>query len=131
MSFESIANSITAYFHTVATANSFIVRFDNDPRDTPENKPWMKTSVDFGDSRQFEIGVNSFRNVGIFNAVIHVSIGQGIADVLSIADIIVTAFRAVVVDGVINFQTPKITNVGRVDDNWQVNVICPFFVDEN
>jgi hypothetical protein len=131
MSFESIANSITTYFHGVATANNFVVRFDNDPRDTPADRPWIQTNVDFGDSRQFEIGVSSFRNVGIFNAMIYISIGQGIAGALSVADVIASAFRTTVIDGTINFQTPRIVNVGRVDDNWQVSVLCPFFVDEN
>jgi len=131
MSFESIANSITSFFNTLAEANNFVVRFDNDPGNTPTSKPWMKASVDFGDSRQLEIGIDSFRNVGIFNVMIYVSIGMGIADALEVADVVAAAFRTAVVDGMINFQTPKIVNVGRVEDNWQVSVICPFFADEN
>jgi len=131
MSFENIANQITTYFNDLAIANNFAVRYDNDPSDTPVDKPWIETRLDFGDSRQLEIGVKSFRNVGIFNAMIHVVIGAGIAKALEMADIIAEAFRTAVISSVVNFQTPKIVNVGRIGSDWQINVICPFFVDEN
>ena len=129
MSFENIANSITNYFHALAETNNWVVRYGNDPRNTPTSGAWMKVRIDFGNSDQAEIGVSTFRNAGIFNVIIYTIIGQGIADALNIADIIATGFRTTIVDETINFQTPRIENVGRVEDNWQVNVICPFFVD--
>lgn len=127
--FENIANSITTFFNVLATTNSFVVRYDNDPRETPSSGAWMNVNVDFGDSHQAEIGVPTFRNVGIFNVRIKIPIGQGIADALTIADVVAAGFRTVIVDEIINFQTPRIENVGRVEDNYQVNVICPFQVD--
>lgn len=127
--FEGITNSITTFFKALATAKNFVVRYDNDPRDTPTDKIWMKVGVDFGNSQQAEIGVPTFRNIGIFNIQIKTPIGIGSADALNVADIIVTAFRTTIVDEIINFQFPRIENVGRVEDNHQINVICPFQVD--
>lgn len=129
MAFESIVNSITTFFNALANANNFVVRYDSDPRDTPADKAWMNISIEFKDSRQAEIGIKSFRNKGNFIVKVFISIGQGVADALSIADIIAAEFRTVVVDGTINFQTPTVRNVRRVGDNWEVDVICPFFVD--
>ena len=129
MAFKDIANSITTFFNTLAITNSFVVRYDNDPRATPTDKVWMNVEIDFGNSDQAEIGVSTFRNVGIFNARIKVPIGQGSADALHIADIIAMGFRTTIVNKIINFQFPRIENVGRVEDDYQMNVICPFFVD--
>lgn len=129
MDFEGIANSITTFFHALAETNNFVVRYDNDPTDTPTSGAWMDVNIDFRDSNQVEIGVPTFRNRGNFNIKIKIPIGQGIADALNIADVIVTGFRTVIVDEVINFQTPSIKNNGRFEDNWEVEVICPFFID--
>ena len=129
MGFKSITNSITAFFKAIADTNNFVVIYDNDPTDTPASGAWINVGVDYGDSHQAEIGVPTFRNVGIFNARIKTKIGIGSADALDIADIIATGFRNKIVDGIINFQVPRIEKVGRVEDNFQVNVICPFQVD--
>jgi len=129
MAFKDIVNAITSYFNILAEANSFVVRYDNDPRDTPTDKIWCVASVDFGDSRQAEIGIKTFRNVGIFNVQIKTPLGVGSADGLNVADIIATAFRTTIVDEIINFQVPRIEKVGRVEDNYQINVLCPFQVD--
>lgn len=131
MAFKNIANSITTFFNTLATTNNFVVRYDNDPRTTPTDKVWMNVEIDFGNSDQAEIGVSTFRNVGIFNVRIKTPIGVGSADALDVADIIADAFRTTIVDSIINFQVPRIEKVGRVEDNYQVNVICPFQVDTN
>lgn len=127
--FEGITNSITTFFKALAIIKNFVVRYDNDPGETPTDKIWVKVGIDFGDSHQVEIGVKTFRNVGIFNVQIKIPIGIGSADGLNVADIIATAFRTTIVDETINFQVPRIEKVGRVEDNYQVNVICPFQVD--
>jgi len=127
--FAGITNSITAFFHTFAEENNLVVRYDNDPRETPTSGVWVNVSVVFGSSYQAEIGVSTFRNMGIFNVRIKVAIGEGLAGILNITDEIVEKFRTVIIDEVIDFQTPRIEIVGRVEDNFQVNVICPFQVD--
>lgn len=127
--FAGITNSITTFFNALANKNNFVVRYDNDPTDTPTSGIWMKISVDFGNSQQAEIGVKTFRHIGIFNVEIKIPLGIGSADALDIADIIIAEFQTAIVDEIINFQVPRIEKVGRVEDNYQVNVICPFQVD--
>jgi hypothetical protein len=131
MSFKSVTNIITGYFKQVASANNLVVRYDDDPRDTPADDVWMEVSVNFGTSEQIAIGVNQFRNPGIFEAKIKQPVGSGISKLLETADIVVGAFRTAIISNSVNFQTPRVVNVGRDGDNHQVNVICPFFVDEN
>lgn len=128
MGFQDICNSITAYFQDICDTNSLTVRFDNDPRVTPTSGLWCKFGIDFGTSEQKELGINSYRNPG--NVVIKIKneIGLGLSDLFAKADIIAAAFRVVDVSGII-FRVPRIVKVGRVEDNYQVNVICPFFID--
>jgi hypothetical protein len=114
----------------LATANSFVVRYENDPTDTPTDEIWMEVKVDFGNSNQITIGVKQFRNPGILTVMIKSKTGKGSAPALAVADTIVDWFRANIISQV-HFQTPRIEKVGRVDDDYQVNVICPFFADEN
>lgn len=130
MSFKSIANNITGYFKQVASANSLIVRYDDDPRDTPTDDLWMGVSVNFGTSEQITTGIKQFRTPGNFEVKIYQPVGSGISNLLETADIVAGAFRTEIITNV-NFQTPRVVNVGREGDNYQVNVICPFFVDEN
>jgi len=131
MDFKEISNLITTNFNTLATANNWTVRYDNDPRDTPNNVNWLKININFGDSSQYEIGVQSYRIVGIFTIQIFTKIGVGIADGLDIANIIVDNFTNLVLDNGIRFSVPDIKNVGRDGNLWQINVNCNFVIDTN
>lgn len=128
MGFKDILNSITTYFQDVCDTNGLTVRFDNDPRTTPTSGLWCECNVDFGNSEQKELGINSFRNLGNVIIKIKNEIGLGTGELLEKADIIATAFRVAEVDSII-FKVPRIVKVGRIEDNFQINVICPFFVD--
>jgi len=127
--YEQIANNISTCFYILAEINNLIVKYDNDFKDTPTDEIWCRPKIDFGKAKEADIGTDYLRIPGIFNVIIHSPIGRGTTDVLNIADIISTRFKTAIVDETINFQTPRIENVGRVEDNYQVNVICPFFAD--
>ena len=129
MGFQSITNSITTYFQDVADANSLTVRFDNDPRPTPTDNLWCRASINFENSQPKEIGKNSYRNSGNFVIEIYYPIKMGISFILRVVDKIVTQFTEITINEIVKFQTPKVKNIGRVEDNHQVNVICPFEVD--
>ena len=129
MGFESLANSITTYFQSMADAYSYIVRYDNDPRKTPSSGLWLSVSIDFGDSQQKEMGIKSYREVGNLTVSIRQRIGEGLNELLIAADRIANAFRVVDVDSVIVCKVPKIIKNGRIDKNYQVTVICPFHYD--
>lgn len=128
MGFQDIANSITAYFQDVADVNNLIVRYDNDPRATPISALWCKVLIDFDDSQQKEIGINSYRNIGNFIIEIKNSIGLGLSELLEKADLIANSFRSVDVGNIV-FRVPKIKRRGRIEDDYQVDVVCPFYVD--
>ena len=130
MSAEYIANSITTFFHSLAETNGFVVRYDNDPRDTPTDNYWMNISVDLGESSQVAVGADQFRTPGVFSIQIKGTTECGVAKILEIADIILDGFLSVTVNRLVCFQAPRVENVGRVGDNYQNNEICPFFVDD-
>ena len=129
MSFKNIVNSITAYFQDVANRNFLIVRFDNDPRATPTDNLWCKVSINLDNSMQKEIGINSYRNIGDFTIEIYNSIKIGQSPILRIIDRIVKQFTQETINDSVKFQTPKVKNIGRINDNYQINVVCPFYVD--
>jgi len=130
MGFQSLANSINTYFAAVAAANEYVVRYDDDPRATPTSGLWLEIAIDFGDSQQKEIGINSYRNIGNLTVRIKQEAGLGISSLLAAADIIATAFKSTDVDSSVIFNVPRIAKNGRVDDNYQVTVTCPFHYDE-
>lgn len=127
--YESLANQISAYFETnVAEALNIPVRYDNDPRKTPNALFWIEYSIDFGTATQFEIGVNSSRHVGNINVRLKHKVGIGIGRLLDIADQINTLFKVIEINDII-FRVPRVVNTGRVGDDYQLSVICPFQVD--
>ena len=128
--YERTANQITSYFQGIANTNSFVVRFDNDPRVTPTEDVWYLASVDFGVANQHELGTTtSFRVVGNFSIRSQDAIGTGMGVLLENSDTITTAFRNTDV-GRITFNVPRINNTGRIGDNFQINITCPFMVDK-
>ena len=129
MGFQTLANLVTTRFKEVADANGYTVRYDDDPRGTPSSGLWMKVSVDFGDNNQKEIGIHSFREVGNLTVMIRNGSGLGMKDLLIAADVVATAFRAATVNSSVLFRTPRIVKVGRVKDDNQIDVICPFQYD--
>jgi len=127
--YESLVNQLTSYFQDIANINNLIIRYDNDLRATPAENLWCEYNIDFSNAEQSEIGIDSFRNVGNFNVKIKNKIGLGIGELSEKTDIIATAFRRKNLNRII-FEVPKVRNVGRINDDYQMNVICPFFVDK-
>lgn len=126
MSFEQITNSITAYFQNFADVSNLVARYDNDPRDTPSSRLWCKCSVEFDAHTQKEIGVNSYKCTGNFIIEIFDSLRMGTAYMLNKIDLIVAQFTELIINNLVEFQTPTVRNVGRVNDNYRIDVICSF-----
>lgn len=127
--YESINNQITTYMQTVTSLNNIVARYENDPRSTPTDDLWCDVLVDFGDANQHEVGIAaSFRVTGSVIIKIMNAVGLGVGASLEKADVIATAFRNRDVGRII-FRAPRVTKVGRIEDNHRVNVTCPFFVD--
>ena len=130
MGFQSLANSITTYFQTVMDAYDYTARYDSDPRATPTSGLWCEVLIDFGDSQQKEIGINSYREVGNLVVRIKQEAGLGLSNLPVAADRVASAFRNTDIDNVISFHVPRIIKNGRIEDNYQVTVTCPFHYDE-
>ena len=120
---------MTINFQAFADTNSLTVRYDNDPRPIPTSGLWCECNVDFGIANQSELGVDKFRNIGNLVIKIKNATGLGSGELLGTADLIADSYRSVDVANAI-FGTPRIRKIGRVEDNSQVNVICPFFADK-
>lgn len=130
MSFQDLANSITTYFQTVMDAYGYTARYDNDPRATPTSGLWCEVLIDFDDSQQKEIGIKSYRSIGNLTVRIKQEAGRGLSDLLVAADRVASAFRTVDINNVVIFRVPRIAKNGRIEDNYQVTVTCPFQYDE-
>ena len=127
--YESLANQISTYFQDIVDVNNLVVRYDNDLRATPTDDLWCEYNIDFGEANQSGIGIDSFRNVGNFVVKLKNYIRLGTGELYEKADIIADSFRSTNLNRII-FRVPKVRRIGRIKDNYQVTVICPFFVDK-
>ena len=128
MGFASLLTTITTYFATLATTNSWSVVYDNDPTATPTSGLWMEFNIDFGESEQKELGINSYRNPGNVIIKIKNDAGLGLGGILAEVDIVAAAFRSQNIGDAV-FRVPRIVKVGRIGELYQVNIICPFYLD--
>jgi hypothetical protein len=109
---------------------SYVARYDDDPRVTPTSGLWCQVLIDFGDKQQKEIGINSTREVGNLTVRIKQEAGLGLKNLLVAADRIDSAFKDTDVGSIV-FKVPRIVKNGRIDDDYQITIICPFHYDES
>lgn len=128
---ETIHNVLRSRFQQqIADVLNLQVQYDNAPVARVNGEPWMRFTIRQGDWTQQTTGsLRRFRNYGIATASIFVPANQGDRDALQIADQIVSAFRGVTDTGV-TCQTPSVLTVGKVQNEWQVNVHIPFTADD-
>lgn len=131
MGFEDITNAITTQVASLMQSKNYTARYDNDPTATPKSGYWCHVSLSFGNADQIELGGGLFRKVGILTIQIVGPVNEGSKTFSTMADIIVAFFKNLTIGGYIKFRSPRIENVGRIGDNWNVNVLCPFHADEN
>lgn len=127
MGFEAITNLISTKLALVATANSYTVRYDNDPTATPQGN-WILAQIQFGSKNRIE-SPSLDRTIGQLHLEVKTEYGRGSAPALAIADVISLAFEGIALNNV-KFNVPRVIVVGRVDNDFQINVICPFHADE-
>ena len=136
MGYATLANTITTAFQVFADANSYIVRYDNDPRSTPDGLPWLEVSVEFDSTVSREFGqrratLNVYRATGMLRVTITDDIGKGLYQALAIADVIETEFSNTTLTvpsdpgdpnapGIL-FRTANVIKRGRTSDNISNN----------
>ncbi|MCP4660986.1 MAG: hypothetical protein GY856_36760 [bacterium] len=132
MTSYAMANTIRSRFATqVETAESVAVLYDNEPQDPPDDEQWIRFSILDGRTNQAEMGGNqtTYRTSGVAIAQIFAPMQAGDGAARELADVIVAAFRAVTVSGVV-FRAPSVGPVGAEGKWWQLNVSCDFYYDE-
>jgi len=134
MSFEAVANTIRTRFRTeVAGDLSLPTQYDNAPFSKSENVKWCRFTVKPGQSAQIGCtGPNSrpYRTVGVCIAQLFGPVDKGDKDLWEIADSVIAAFRGESVSGVV-FGDYNVNNIGRVDNEWQMNVTFEYRVDDH
>lgn len=125
MGYATLTNTITTAFQDFADTNSYVVRYDNDPRDTPTDDVWLEASVEFDSTVSRDIGRrasgnNVYRITGMLRVTITDNIGKGIYQVLAISDLIETQFSNTKITDVL-FRTAMISKRGRTSDNISNN----------
>lgn len=131
--YNDLHNTVRNRFKVqVEDVESVTTLYDNDPTDEPDAAIWVRWQVQPGQAFQAETGgiKNNHRVPGFGIAQIFGEINLGDKIILELADKIKDAFLTVTQNGVI-FQTTFLTIVGRQGNNWQVNVNCPFYADDN
>lgn len=134
MTHEALANTIRSRFETqIAEAYNLPTQYDNQDFNKPaDGSMWCRVSVKEGDSFQVDIGGSSGsrdRTAGVVFVQIFIALGQGDKQAVEMADLIKAVFRRITISGV-KFRTPSVKRVGNNNQEWQVNVICPFIADD-
>ena len=106
-----------------------LVKYSN-VKFVPANRiAWAEIHVIIADSMNAEIGAGRHRNIGIISVNIYEPINTGTAAGKEKADIAVAIFRDQQFNG-ITCRSPKIVQVGEVDEWYVINMSVPFYRDE-
>lgn len=133
--YQTITDAIRSRFHTVIALNEapeLVTIYDNERKDTPTSptKMWARCNIRLGESKQTSLGTSKvFRHRGALIVQTFNELERGTKEQNELVDRIRNAFLSVTVDGVV-WLTPSHNTVGRTDNWWQVNVVCPFFADD-
>lgn len=131
---KTAGDAIRTRFDTLVGAVQKVdVHYDNSPVKHPADgvKKWIRTVILWDEQNQVDMGGDTrrWRQTGILLAQVRVPLGQGDSDARELSDAVVTAFRGVSFSG-ITFRAAQPRQVGRVGNYWQINVNCPFYIDE-
>jgi len=113
----------------VATPQGLNTFYDNAPIPSHvKGTTWCRFTVHFGEPYMRTCGTLEYavRGQGIAQLFVPTNIGDGAT--LALADAVVAAFRDLrLVE--LAFGIPGVIRVGQYDDEYQVNVVCPFEVE--
>jgi len=133
---DSISAKIKRDVEDVYTDGTFSlvgkVQYDNAPFERPNNILWAHFMIQDGTSLQKSFGDqgnNRDRTQGIVMAVTYGQLEIGDAAQIKLCNFIKNAFRKVT-DACVVFQVPSLTVIGRFESWHQVQVACPFYVDD-
>ena len=134
--FSSLNSHFYDLFMAIQTAVNTIangilpVHYDNAPFDRPVDLPWARLTILTGESIRADLGSLNIRyrnpGIAIFSVFTPISIGMQKSNEL--VDYLAGQFRSITSNRV-TFRTPDVKYIGREGNEWQTNIICPFFSD--
>ena len=118
----------------VALVQDLLVIYDNQEvaaNDIPHEELYARASIRLQPSRQVSFGASTkrYRTQGQLTVRLYGPLGEGDDDITDLADAIEAAFTSVT-DNSVHFLTPSTEEVGRVQNSWQINVVCPFWFED-
>lgn len=134
MSYAEVFQAIRERFVAeVATPNTMTILHDNAPSIAVAS-PWYRLEVQTSGTEQVAsgtIGARRFRISGQCIVTMAARVEQGDGALLAIGDLIVTAFRGVVLeDPIVYFDTPAFAGTAARDEAWFQRVMTiPFQAD--
>lgn len=131
--FDDVTTAIRTKVRDEIAVGGFTVQYDNEKDFAqPEGAAWARLSILFGEAAKVDTGspsANRHRHVGTVILQVFHPLMTGMGEGWERVDLIKNAFLNATVGGAV-FRTPRPSNVGR-DGKWhQINVVCPFYVDD-
>jgi len=113
----------------VATAQGLNTFYDNAPIPAhTKGTVWCRFTVHTEQPIKLEAAIRKYRVRGAGTAQLFIPTNYGDGTLLELADKIVRAFRHLIVGDVI-YELPAVMRAGQDEDEYQINVVCPFEVD--
>jgi len=128
MGYATLSNTITTAFSAFAATNSYNIRFDNDPRDTPDAGWWLQVSMGFEGSSQKETAPGKYRITGNVKILIFDDIKKGSYQLYEIADKISSEFSGETLTSVI-LRAAQLQRVSRENNKAVLGMVIPYQYD--
>jgi hypothetical protein len=131
MTYSELEQTIRLRVHD-KIGKKYKVFFDNELVEKPEHpvEVWLRAAVRIGLNDLVGLGAKRlFRFSGVLFVQVFTRIGLGTRDPNTIVDEVIRAFRAVTENG-ITYRTPTPNHVGRMETEFQTNILCPFYSDD-
>lgn len=129
MSFADALTTIESRFHSLWDKTDADVTYGNVAFQPRNNFPWVRLTVQHGDTNRAAVYPEYYRSTGVIFAQIFVPPNKGTKLALTLADTVSGIWRGQQFSGV-SCLAPSVTDVGVRDGWYQVNVSCPYYRDE-
>ncbi len=142
---ETIKKINTSFRDMVAMPNNLLTQYDNQKLDRNHSCLWCRLNIVDGETEQTSLGdidEREFETVGVLIVQLFAPLNTGEKAIRNMAEKVCKVFMARPVDG-IDYDVPYVRKVNKreaigsrnpsssmVNDYWQLNVICPFSVEE-
>ena len=126
-----IGNLIRAHIAgiSIVSDGTLKMQYDNQTFRPEDGTYWGRVSIREGESTAVTLGASVSRTVGVVIIQLFAPLDQGDGLIRSYVDTIKAAMRAIDISG-IWFRIPSVNTIGRRNSWWQVNIACPFTVDD-